>query len=61
MIPRKLVYIIHMFFVAPLFLYLWYRGSYQNKKIPTDVFNLLGLLGVVIFIFHGYKLLTIMK
>ena len=61
MLPRKAIYLFHMFFVAPLFIYLWYRGSYQGKPISKDLLNIVGLLGVVIFIYHGYKLYNIMK
>ena len=61
MLPRKAIYLFHMFFVAPLFIYLWYRGSYQDKPISKDLLNIVGLLGVVIFIYHGYKLYNIMK
>lgn len=56
MLPHKAIYLFHMFFVAPLFIYLWYRGSYQGKPISKDLLNIVGLLGVVIFIYHGYKL-----
>lgn len=55
MLSKSVIYLVHMFFVAPLFLYLWYRGSYQNKKISSDLLNIVGLLGVVIFVYHGYK------
>ena len=61
MLPHKAIYLFHMFFVAPLFIYLWYRGSYQGKPISKDLLNIVGLLGVVIFIYHGYKLYNIMK
>ena len=61
MLPRKAIYLVHMFFVAPLFIYLWYRGSHQGKPISKDLLNIVGLLGVVIFIYHGYKLYNIMK
>ena len=59
MLSKSVIYLVHMFFVAPLFLYLWYRGSYQNKKISPDLLNIVGLLGVVIFVYHGYKFYSI--
>ena len=59
MLGRSVIYLVHMFFVAPLFIYLWYRGSYLNKKISNDLLNIVGLLGVIIFIYHGYKLYSL--
>jgi hypothetical protein len=59
MLPHKVIYLFHMFFVAPLFVYLWYRGSYQGKPISKDLLNIVGLFGVVIFLYHGYKLYSL--
>ena len=58
MLPHAVIYLFHMFFVAPLFIYLWYRGVYQGKTISNDLLNIVGLLGLIIFVYHGYKLYT---
>ena len=55
MLSKSVIYLVHMFFVAPLFLYLWYRGSYQNKKISPDLLNIVGGLGVLVFIYHAIQ------
>ena len=61
MLPRKAIYLVHMFFVAPLFIYLWYRGAYEGEEIPDELLNVVGFLGVLVFFYHGYKLYNIMK
>jgi len=39
-----------MLFVAPLFIYIGYNGS----KTPDAVFKLLIIIGLVVFLYHGY-------
>ena len=31
------VYLTHILFVAPLFVYLWYVSTYQNKKLSDNL------------------------
>ena len=50
------VYVIHILFVAPLFIYLWYRGVHQNKPINKNLLLVVGCLGIFILFYHGYKL-----
>jgi len=41
----------HVFTIAPLFIYV----GLARDTVHEHVFNLLGLLGVVILIYHGYR------
>lgn len=46
------VYWLHIFFVGPLFIYV----GLTKQNVPDVVFNFLVLLGVVVVIYHSYKL-----
>jgi hypothetical protein len=46
------VYWLHIFFVGPLFIYV----GLTKHDVPDIVFNFLVLLGVVVVIYHSYKL-----
>ena len=46
------VYWLHIFFVGPLFIYV----GLTKHDVPDVVFNFLVLLGVVVVIYHSYKL-----
>lgn len=45
------IYIIHMFFVAPLFMYI---GIYGNN-LSNNFLSFMMILGLVIFLYHGWK------
>jgi hypothetical protein len=53
---HQVVYLIHIFLVAPLFIYLWYRGAYQNKPINKNLLLCVGCLGLFLILYHSYKL-----
>jgi hypothetical protein len=55
-LPGKVINLVHMLVVAPLLVYLWYRGAYEGEEIPKDLLNVVGLLGVLVFVYHGFKL-----
>ena len=55
------VYLTHILFVAPLFVYLWYVSTYQNKKISDNLGILLLVMGISVFIYHLYKLIRLYK
>ena len=38
-LPGKVINLVHMFVVAPLLVYLWYRGAYEGEEIPKDLLN----------------------
>lgn len=46
------VYWLHILFVGPLFIYI----GYTKKDVPDEVFNFLIILGVIVCIYHIYKL-----
>jgi len=46
------VYWLHIFFVGPLFIYI----GLTKQSVPDVVFNFLVILGVVVIMYHSYKL-----
>ena len=48
------VYLFHILVVAPLFIYLGYKGA----EAPKQLFTILIAMGVVIGLYHGYKLIA---
>jgi hypothetical protein len=57
------IYLIHIFFVAPLLIYSGYLGMDLSYKCKDQnylfIFNLLIIVGVVVLMYHGYKYLKI--
>jgi hypothetical protein len=57
------IYLIHIFFVAPLLLYSGYLGTHLSAKCHlneySSIFILLMLVGLVVLMYHGYKYLKI--
>ena len=51
------VYWLHIFFVGPLFIYV----GYTKTEVPDTVFNFLIVLGVIVVIYHIYKLIQYKK
>lgn len=51
MLDYKYIYIFHVLVIAPLFLYI---GLVRNA-IPDILFTILGVLAIVIFLYHGYQ------
>ena len=57
----SLIYLVHMFFVAPLFVYPFIAQKYFNVKSYDNYFLILFLIGLVVFMYHGYKFYLINK
>ena len=57
---HQYIYLLHIFFVGPLFLYISHIGnnlSLRNKDTEyLQVFKIIKLLGLIIMLYHGYKL-----
>ena len=53
---HRVIFLMHMFVVTPLFVYLWYVNNMLDKKIGNSMGVLLLIFGVVIFFYHAYKL-----
>ena len=62
---QKIIYLIHILFVAPL---LVYAGHIGRKLTPTDttdttetndktIFNVLIVTGIIVLLYHIYKLI----
>ena len=50
----NLINIFHYLIIIPLFLYIAYYG--YNKKLTNNNFNNLFISGIIIMIYHSYKL-----
>ena len=49
------IYLIHILFVAPLLMYSGYTGySNCSKKNEKGIFLLLGAIGLVVALYHGF-------
>jgi len=46
------IYLFHILFVGPLFLYI----GIAKQSVPDIIFNGLIVMGVFISLYHGYKL-----
>ena len=59
---HKLIYIIHILFAAPLLMYSGYigRSLSQNDRMNKSVFEFLFVVGLVVALYHGYKLVKMM-
>ena len=52
MMGHEVIYLLHIFIVAPLFIYI---GQYKEKT-PTNVLASLLPMGVIVLMYHTYKL-----
>ena len=57
----SLIYLTHIFFVAPLFIYPFIATKYFNVKSFDNYFLILFIIGLVVFMYHGYKFYLINK
>ena len=53
---KKLVYIIHILFVAPLLIYSGYIGKNECNTENQGVFVMLLMVGITVLLYHGYLL-----
>jgi hypothetical protein len=49
---HEYIYLIHIIFIAPLFIYV----GYMKNKTNITLFNVMLILGVVTFLYHLHKL-----
>ena len=55
---HSLIYLFHILFVAPLLFYI----GYMKENVPKQLYVVLMAMGVVIALYHSYKLVnTLMK
>ena len=57
MMGHEIIYLLHIFIVAPLFMYI---GHYKENT-PQNVIASLLPMGVFISIYHSYKLYTFIQ
>lgn len=53
---HRLIYLTHMFIVAPIFIYPFIAKKLFNVKSFDNYFALLLIVGIVVFFYHGYLL-----
>jgi len=58
MVPIVMINIFHVLFVAPLLIYIGYAQNYSEQKPQPWVYNLLIVLGIIVFLYHGYRTVT---
>jgi hypothetical protein len=49
---HKLIYLLHILFVGPLFIYL----GIQKNNVPKQLYSILFAIGISIMVYHSYKL-----
>ena len=52
----SIIYLVHIFLVTPLFIYPFIAKKYFGEKSFDNYYLVLFLLGIVVFMYHGYKL-----
>ena len=57
----SLIYLVHMFLVTPLFIYPFVADKYFNGKSYDNYFLIMFIIGLVVFMYHGYKFFLINK
>ena len=58
LLSHTYVFLAHIVLVAPLLIYLWFRGVHQNKPLNKQLLTAIGALGVLTLLYHGYRLYT---
>ena len=53
----QMIYLIHILLVGPLLIYIGYFKQNTHKT----VFDILLIIGIVVVLYHGYKLTKISK
>jgi len=52
----RLIYLIHMFIVAPIFIYPFIAKQFFDVESFDNYFSLLLIVGIVVFFYHRYLL-----
>ena len=58
---HNLIYLLHMFFVTALLVYPLIAKKYFDVKLFDNYFLILFIIGLVVFMYHGYKLYLMNK
>ena len=60
---HKIIYLVHILFVAPLLMYSGYIGRQLaiDNKNNKMVFEFLAVVGLVVLLYHAYKLYAILS
>jgi len=60
---HKIIYLVHILFVAPLLMYCGYvgRNLSDNNKTYKSLFEFLFVVGLVVALYHSYKLYRIIS
>jgi hypothetical protein len=60
---HKLIYLVHILFVAPLLMYSGYvgRNLSDSNKAHKSLFEFLFVVGLVVALYHSYKLFRIIS
>lgn len=53
-----IINLFHILFVAPLLFYIGYQNNYGHKKPAKDLYNLLIILAILVFLYHGYRIIS---
>ena len=58
---KSLIYLIHIFFVTGLLVYPFIAQKYLDVKSFDNYYLILFIIGLVVFMYHGYKLYLVNK
>ena len=60
---HKIIYLVHILFVAPLLMYCGYvgRNLSSTEKTHKSLFEFLFIIGLVVALYHSYKLYRIIS
>ena len=58
---HSLIYLLHMFFVTGILAYPFIAKKYFDVKSFDNYYLILFIIGLVVFMYHGYKFYLINK
>ncbi len=53
-----IINILHAFIIAPFLFYIGFQHNYGYEKPSRETYNLLMLLAVLAFLYHGYRIIS---
>ena len=56
-----ILYLFHMLLVSPLLIYIWYMSNIRVQVLDSTVGSLLLISGLIIFFYHLYRLIQILR
>lgn len=51
-----IINLFHFFLVAPFLLYIGYAQNYMHTKPPRMIFDILIIVAIIVFAYHGYRI-----